>query len=108
MTLVQARNVFIYTLLGERKRKGMGFCGCYKEIEARIPQLLADTKKRKLFKTHENTVSWALFYGRFVSLSARKYKSKHENSVILILHAWLKLLLKTDEEISKLNCNAKT
>lgn len=55
MTLLQARNVFIYTLWGERKRKGMGFCGCYKEIEARIPQLLADTTKRKLFKTHENT-----------------------------------------------------
>lgn len=51
-------------------------------------------------------MSWALFYGRFVSLSARKYKSKHENSVILVLHAWLKLLLKTDEEISKLNCRS--
>lgn len=55
MTLLQTQNVFIYTLLGERKRKGMGFCGCHKEIKARIPQLLADMKKRKLFKTLENT-----------------------------------------------------
>lgn len=33
----------------------MGFCGCYKEIKARIPQLPADMKKKKIFKTHENT-----------------------------------------------------
>lgn len=62
--------------------------------------------KESISNSWTNQESWALVYGSFAFVPTRNKKGKHKICNFRIAGMGEAVLLKTDEEIYKLNCNA--
>lgn len=97
----------MYSFTHRRGIKGAALCECHKERKTRVPQLCADMKERKVFRTHGQTKSPGLCFMVVLLLFQRgNKKGKHKICNFRIAGMVEAVLLKTDEEIYKLNCNA--